>query len=310
LAPFPSHCQTVVDLLLYLFWRSFLAELIDMEPDFSSKDLYKNLGLSRQATEKDIKKAYYKLARKYHPDKNSGNPQAAEIFKKVGEAYSVLSDPDKKRNYDTTGSADGSAWAGAARHSRGATSTRNMDEYMNMFANFDRMFGGGFFGEFGSDDAFFDVGFGGGFGSFGRDRRGRSAPMNSSRGAQHARRPFGGRSMISSMFDDFDDMDEGGFFSSGFDGGFGGGFGGSGFTSSFSSSSFSTGGGGVSRSVSTTMRTGPDGKVYKTTKTSVRGPDGRVETSQSSDVLDRNDLRSLRDRGNTSSRFSRLTDYY
>jgi len=111
---------------------------------------------------------------------------------------------------------------------------------MNIFADFDRMFGGGsLFEEFGSDDPFFQMGFNG----FGASRRGRSAPMNASRGARSDRRPFGGRSMISSMFDDFDDMDGGGFFSSGF----GGGFGGNGFqTSSFSSSSFSSGGGGGS----------------------------------------------------------------
>ena len=56
------------------------------------------LGIDRNADEKTIKKAYRKLAKKYHPDTNAGNPDAADKFKEVNEAYDILSDPKKKKN--------------------------------------------------------------------------------------------------------------------------------------------------------------------------------------------------------------------
>jgi molecular chaperone DnaJ len=68
---------------------------------------YETLGLKKGATEDEIKKSYRKLAIKYHPDKNPDNKEAEEKFKQVAEAYSVLSDPEKKQNYDTFGTADG-----------------------------------------------------------------------------------------------------------------------------------------------------------------------------------------------------------
>ncbi len=64
------------------------------------KDYYKILGISPDATEKDIKRAYRKLALRYHPDRNPGDPLAEERFKEVSEAYAVLVDPDKRRQYD------------------------------------------------------------------------------------------------------------------------------------------------------------------------------------------------------------------
>ena len=70
------------------------------------KDYYKILGIDKNADENAIKKAYRKLAKKYHPDTNAGNAQAAEKFKQITEAYSVLSDPEKKKMYDQFGSAD------------------------------------------------------------------------------------------------------------------------------------------------------------------------------------------------------------
>ena len=70
----------------------------------SKRDYYEVLGVSKDATEKDIKKAYRKLAFKWHPDKNPNNKkEAEEKFKEVNEAYSVLSDPDKRRQYDMGG---------------------------------------------------------------------------------------------------------------------------------------------------------------------------------------------------------------
>lgn len=67
------------------------------------KDLYRVLGVERGAGEKDIKKAYRTLALKYHPDRNSGNAEAAERFKEIGEAYEILTDPHRRRIYDTVG---------------------------------------------------------------------------------------------------------------------------------------------------------------------------------------------------------------
>ncbi len=70
------------------------------------KDYYKILGVSRNATQEEIKKAYRRLALKYHPDRNKGNKEAEEKFKEINEAYAVLSDPAKRRQYDQFGSSE------------------------------------------------------------------------------------------------------------------------------------------------------------------------------------------------------------
>ena len=69
----------------------------------ASKDFYQTLGISRTASDKDIKQAYRKLARKYHPDVNPGNKSAEEKFKEINNAYEVLSDPEKRKKYDQFG---------------------------------------------------------------------------------------------------------------------------------------------------------------------------------------------------------------
>ena len=70
----------------------------------AGKDFYQILGVARGASEEEIKKSYRKLARKYHPDMNPGNKQMEERFKEISEAYSVLSDAEKRRQYDLGGS--------------------------------------------------------------------------------------------------------------------------------------------------------------------------------------------------------------
>ena len=67
------------------------------------RDYYEVLGVQKGASEDDLKKAYRRLARKYHPDLNKDNPEAADKFKEVNEAYEVLSDKDKRARYDQFG---------------------------------------------------------------------------------------------------------------------------------------------------------------------------------------------------------------
>ena len=69
-----------------------------------SEDYYSVLGVGKDASDAEIKKAYRKLAMKYHPDHTKGNKGAEEKFKKISEAYAVLSDKDKRQEYDTFGS--------------------------------------------------------------------------------------------------------------------------------------------------------------------------------------------------------------
>jgi molecular chaperone DnaJ len=70
----------------------------------SEKKYYKILGVSEDASEEEIKKAYRKLALKYHPDKNPGNKEAGEKMKEINQAYEVLSDSKKRQDYDRYGS--------------------------------------------------------------------------------------------------------------------------------------------------------------------------------------------------------------
>ncbi|NQT06450.1 MAG: molecular chaperone DnaJ [Candidatus Omnitrophica bacterium] len=112
----------------------------------SKRDYYEILGLSKDASQEAIKKAYRKLALKYHPDKNQGNKDAEEKFKEVSEAYEVLSDSQKRATYDQFGHAGmQSAFSGGGFKWSDFT---HFDEFSDIFSNFGDILGG--FG-FGSD---------------------------------------------------------------------------------------------------------------------------------------------------------------
>lgn len=79
----------------------------------SKRDYYEVLGVARDASEEDVKKAYRRLAMKYHPDRNPDNPQAEDLFKEAKEAYEVLADADRRRTYDAYGHAGAEAAMGS-----------------------------------------------------------------------------------------------------------------------------------------------------------------------------------------------------
>ena len=106
------------------------------------RDYYEVLGVSKGATDDEIKKAYRKLARKYHPDLNKDNPEAAEKFKEIGEAYEVLSDSEKRSRYDQFGFAGVDPNYGAGQGGAGFGGFQDVD-LGDIFGSF---FGGGFGG--------------------------------------------------------------------------------------------------------------------------------------------------------------------
>jgi molecular chaperone DnaJ len=123
-----------------------------------SKDYYETLGVSKSATEAELKKAYRKLAIKYHPDKNQGDKKAEEKFKEISQAYEVLSDASKRQQYDQFGHA---AFTGAGRSGAGGGGG-----FHDPFDIFSQVFSGG-------GGSIFEEIFGGGGGS-----RRRSGPVD------------------------------------------------------------------------------------------------------------------------------------
>ena len=122
-----------------------------------AEDFYKVLGVERNATQQEIKKAYRKLALQYHPDRNQGDKAAEEKFKQVSEAYEVLSDDEKRAKYDQFGHA---AFEQGGAYSSGG----GFGGFQDPFDIFREVFGGGG----GGGAAFYDF-FGGGGGGYQRD---------------------------------------------------------------------------------------------------------------------------------------------
>ena len=133
-----------------------------------SKSLYETLGVSESATSEEIKKAYRKLARKYHPDINK-SPEAEEKFKEINAAYEILSDPEKRQQYDQVGD---NMFGGQNFHDfAGAQGGADLDEILRSIFG-----GGGGFGGFGGGFGGGRGGFSGGFGGGGFGGGGYSEP--------------------------------------------------------------------------------------------------------------------------------------
>lgn len=127
------------------------------------KDYYKILGVDKKASSDQIKKAFRKLAMKYHPDKTKGDKSAEEKFKSINEANEVLSDPEKRKKYDELGS-NWQNYEQAAGNNAGYGGTRYSNQGQS--ANFEDVFGDSGYSDF------FDMFFGGNFGGERKTRRG------------------------------------------------------------------------------------------------------------------------------------------
>lgn len=142
------------------------------------KDLYAILGVAKDASEGEIRKAFLKLAKQFHPDKNPGNPEAEQRFKEVNLAYEVLKDAKKRQQYDAMRAAGNNPFAraraggrrGGAGQSGGFGGSGDPFQDMGLGDLFQEIFGGGFSGSPGGGGA---GGFRGGFGgSAGFSQRG------------------------------------------------------------------------------------------------------------------------------------------
>ena len=105
-------------------------------------DYYKILGVAREATPEELKKAYRQLALKFHPDRNQGEKASEEKFKEINEAYTCLSDPDKRAHYDRYGSVEGFGAAGAGGFGGFSGGAPFTDIFEDLFEDFFGGFGG------------------------------------------------------------------------------------------------------------------------------------------------------------------------
>ena len=139
--------------------------------DWFDKDFYKTLGVSKDASDAEIKKAYRKLARKYHPDANPGDEKAEEKFKEIGQAHQVLSDKESRAQYDQVRAMGGGARFSAGAGGPGGAAGGGFDDvFSDLFGGGGRTrtrttYGGG--GDVPPDLADLLGGFGGGFGGGG-----------------------------------------------------------------------------------------------------------------------------------------------
>jgi molecular chaperone DnaJ len=144
--------------------------------DWFDKDFYKVLGVEKSVSDADLKKTYRKLARKYHPDSNQGDAKAEAMFKEVSEAYSVLSDPEQRKEYDqiramgsgarfTAGDQPGGFEDVFSMFGQGRGGRQSPQDFDDIFSMFNQQQGGGFgSGRFGQSS--------GGFRGYGGPQRG------------------------------------------------------------------------------------------------------------------------------------------
>lgn len=155
--------------------------------DWFDKDFYKMLGVAKDVSDADLKKTYRKLARKYHPDSNQGDAAAEAKFKEISEAYSVLADPEQRKEYDEI-----RAMGSGARFTAGGSSAGGFEDVFSRFgqggrgqsADFEDIFA--MFNQGGQGGAFGSGRFGqptGGYRGFGGPQKGptsRPAPRSTS----------------------------------------------------------------------------------------------------------------------------------
>jgi len=231
----------------------------------SQEDYYSILGVRKNASAEEIKKAYKKLAVKWHPDKNLENQEAAsEKFKKIGMAYDVLGDSKKRAEYDNGGVTYDDVpqqrqnYFGHHNHHHHFSHQNAHELFQRMFREMDS-----FHDDFFNNDPFMNRGFGG-------RQRNNNTSSSHSNSMSH---PFPGRN---SLFDDFfggdpfsgfGDMNNGRTSSS---------------SSSYSSSSFSGGAGRSGKSVSTSTFIDSSGRRTTKTTTTTYNPDGtsNIETNE------------------------------
>jgi curved DNA-binding protein len=163
------------------------------------KDYYQTLGVGKTASEKEIKQAYRKLARKFHPDVNPGDKSAEAKFKEINESYEVLGDPDKRKKYDELGAnwrmyeqaqAEGQGWPGGAGSPFGDMGGQGGAWTINMGGpgGYRTMTEEEMHDLFGDQDPFsdfFKTFFGGGARDAGRTRAGRAARSQKGRDIEH-----------------------------------------------------------------------------------------------------------------------------